>query len=273
MNRLRNQILSWLPDLNEQQRLHNRRFREHDSIVISLDSSNNRRSRQIPDTLSTTTTTTSIHNSSPSSSNDSQCILNSEEQVSNNDTSSPIADINNNVPVLPITSTSRMSESRRARRHRRRNRRAQESSQNHRNGNSNNHRRTSSSNYFSSSRGVASSGLSNLQSLFGVGSPQSFNGKHSERNLLSAFCAVFCIAILAVSLLETRWFFLNGGGCNTNYIGVSHFFAPGRLDIYIEKNRATNTDYFVYKFILPNGEGNFFYLKKYKIINSNFFKF
>ena len=84
-----------------------------------------------------------------------------------------------------------------------------------------------------------------------------FNSKRVERNLLSASCAVFCIAILAVSLVETRWFYLNGGGCNVNYLGVAHFFAPGRLELQIEMSKVTKNEITVYSFILPNGLGEF----------------
>lgn len=79
--------------------------------------------------------------------------------------------------------------------------------------------------------------------------------KKRERNLLSAVCAVFCIAVLSVSLVETRWFFLNGGGCNINYVGVAHFFAPGRLEYQIEISKMTKSEILVYNFVLPNGLG------------------
>jgi hypothetical protein len=81
------------------------------------------------------------------------------------------------------------------------------------------------------------------------------NIKKRERNLLSACCAVFTIAILSVSLVETRWFYLNGGGCNVNYIGVAHFFAPGRLESQMELSKITKTEIILYNFILPNGVG------------------
>lgn len=81
-----------------------------------------------------------------------------------------------------------------------------------------------------------------------------FNTKRAERNILSASCAVFCIAILAVSLVEIRWFHLDGGGCNVNYIGVAHFFAPGRLEYQLEMSKVDRSkEITVYKFILPNG--------------------
>jgi len=85
-----------------------------------------------------------------------------------------------------------------------------------------------------------------------------FDGKQAERNILSATCAVFCIAILAVSLVEIRWFYLEGGGCNVNYIGVAHFFAPGRLEYQLESSKIYNREIETYRFILPNGLGNLF---------------
>jgi hypothetical protein len=98
-----------------------------------------------------------------------------------------------------------------------------------------------------------------------------FSGfKKRERNLLSACCAIFCIAILAVSLVETRWFYLNGGGCNVNYLGVAHFFAPGRLEYQREINKVFNKEILVYSFILPNGFGNFFFLLTYIFILEHF---
>ena len=63
-----------------------------------------------------------------------------------------------------------------------------------------------------------------------------------------------------MSLVETRWFYLNGGGCNVNYIGVAHFFAPGRLEYQVETSKITKSEILVYNFILPNGLGiNLFY--------------
>jgi hypothetical protein len=81
------------------------------------------------------------------------------------------------------------------------------------------------------------------------------NIKKRERNIMSACCAVFTIAILSVSLIETRWFYLSGGGCNVNYIGVAHFFAPGRLESQVELSKITKTDIVMYNFVLPNGIG------------------
>ena len=79
--------------------------------------------------------------------------------------------------------------------------------------------------------------------------------KTKERNLLSACCAIFCITTLLVSLVETRWFYLSGGGCNVNYIGVAHFLASGRLEYQMEISKVTRTEIIVYNFILPNGLG------------------
>ncbi len=53
--------------------------------------------------------------------------------------------------------------------------------------------------------------------------------KRYERNYASASCSMFAIAALAVSLSDYRWFWLNGGLCNSKYIGLSMFFAVGRL--------------------------------------------
>lgn len=78
-------------------------------------------------------------------------------------------------------------------------------------------------------------------------------GKRRERNLLAACCSIFCIAVLCVSLVETRWFYLNGGGCNVNYIGVAHFFAPSPLDYQLEYSKVTKGEILVYTFVLPNG--------------------
>lgn len=77
--------------------------------------------------------------------------------------------------------------------------------------------------------------------------------KKTERNLLSASCSIFCIAILAVSLIEIRWFYLSGGGCNVMYIGAAHFFSPGRLEYQLEISKLTKTEIRVYTFVLSNG--------------------
>ncbi|CAF0990193.1 unnamed protein product [Brachionus calyciflorus] len=79
------------------------------------------------------------------------------------------------------------------------------------------------------------------------------NFKKRERNFLSAICAIFCISILSVSLVDTRWFFMQGGGCNLNYVGVAHFFAPGRLEYSVETSKISKNEILVYNFILPNG--------------------
>lgn len=101
----------------------------------------------------------------------------------------------------------------------------------------------------SSNQSNANASANNSNNLYDL-----FNShKKRERNLLSACCSVFCITILAVSLVETRWFYLNGGGCNLNYIGVGHFFAPGRLEYQIELSKVTKNEIIVYNFILPNG--------------------
>lgn len=84
-------------------------------------------------------------------------------------------------------------------------------------------------------------------------SQRHFSYKKHERNLLSASCSIFCIAILAVSLIEIRWFYLSGGGCNVNYIGAAHFFSPGRLEYQSEISKVTKTEIKVYTFVLSNG--------------------
>lgn len=83
------------------------------------------------------------------------------------------------------------------------------------------------------------------------------NFKRRERNLLSACCAIFCVAILAVSLVETRWFYLNGGGCNVNHLGVALFFAPGRLETHREFSKINNREITVVNYVLPSGFGNY----------------
>ena len=53
--------------------------------------------------------------------------------------------------------------------------------------------------------------------------------KRYERNYVSASCSMFAIASLAVSLSDYRWLWLNGGLCNSKYIGLSMFFTVGKL--------------------------------------------
>ncbi|CAF0767892.1 unnamed protein product [Didymodactylos carnosus] len=60
--------------------------------------------------------------------------------------------------------------------------------------------------------------------------------KKFERNYVSASCSMFAIAALAVSMADYRWFWLNGGGCNSKYIGLSMFFAVGKL--YVVRSNA-----------------------------------
>ncbi len=54
---------------------------------------------------------------------------------------------------------------------------------------------------------------------------------NKERNYLSAICSMFAVATLAVSLSDYRWFWLNGGVCNSKYIGLNMFFTIGKLFI------------------------------------------
>jgi hypothetical protein len=54
---------------------------------------------------------------------------------------------------------------------------------------------------------------------------------NKERNYLSAICSMFAVATLAVSLSDYRWFWLNGGICNSKYIGLNMFFTIGKLFI------------------------------------------
>ena len=119
------------------------------------------------------------------------------------------------------------------------------------------HRANAAASSSSSSTGAGASSCTYAFSL--STSPTCFSlldaNKKSERNLLSACCAVFCVAVLAVSLVETRWFYLNGGGCNLNHIGVADFFAPGRLEYTYEPSQVEKTQIPVYSFILPNGAG------------------
>jgi hypothetical protein len=56
-----------------------------------------------------------------------------------------------------------------------------------------------------------------------------------------------------VSLIEIRWFYLNGGGCNVNYLGAAHFFSPGRLQYQLELSKVTKSEVRVYTFTLSNG--------------------
>ncbi|XP_014673819.1 PREDICTED: transmembrane protein 127-like [Priapulus caudatus] len=49
------------------------------------------------------------------------------------------------------------------------------------------------------------------------------NWKHRERNLVSAACTVLVLAMLSVALAQDRWFWLNGGGCDTSKLGVIEF--------------------------------------------------
>jgi len=54
---------------------------------------------------------------------------------------------------------------------------------------------------------------------------------NKERNYASAVCSMFAVALLAVSLSDYRWFWLNGGVCNSKYIGLNMFFSIGKLFI------------------------------------------
>jgi hypothetical protein len=120
--------------------------------------------------------------------------------------------------------------------------------------------RTNSTQSAASTASSTTSSSSDSSNLLNLASNQYdlFNGiiNKRERNLLSACCSIFCIAILAVSLVETRWFYLNGGGCNVNYLGVAHFFAPGRLEYQIDRSKVSkDVDIVVYNFYMSNGFG------------------
>ena len=50
-----------------------------------------------------------------------------------------------------------------------------------------------------------------------------------ERNYASALCSMFAVALLVVSLSDYRWFWLNGGLCNSKFLGLNMFFTVGKL--------------------------------------------
>lgn len=53
----------------------------------------------------------------------------------------------------------------------------------------------------------------------------------AERNYASALCSMFAVALLVVSLSDYRWFWLNGGLCNSKFLGLNMFFTVGKLFI------------------------------------------
>jgi hypothetical protein len=108
---------------------------------------------------------------------------------------------------------------------------------------------SSDANRPTTSSNATSQAMNNIRLMFSSGNGQ----KKTERNLLAATCSIFCIAILAVSLIEIRWFYLNGGGCNVNYLGAAHFFSPGRLQYQLELSKVTKSEVRVYTFTLSNG--------------------
>ncbi|XP_070540034.1 transmembrane protein 127-like [Ptychodera flava] len=51
--------------------------------------------------------------------------------------------------------------------------------------------------------------------------------KHRERNIAAAILGMVVIATLATALAEPRWFYLHGGTCDHEYIGLYMFFNVG----------------------------------------------
>lgn len=191
--------------------------------------------------LNTSPPTSTIHNAGSSINTTNQHIVeNSPMQYqppsSLSLTTNTNPNANTNSSNVNNLVTNQPSSSRHNRRHRR------------------NRRHRSSRSHSSHHMNNASTNMSSIPSNSSNYSLNLFSSKRAERNILSASCAVFCIAILAVSLVEIRWFYLNGGGCNVNYIGVAHFFAPGRLEYQLEMSKVDRSrEITVYKFILPNG--------------------
>lgn len=60
--------------------------------------------------------------------------------------------------------------------------------------------------------------------------------KERERNIPAAILSIIVIATLSTALAQPRWFYLKGGGCSRQFIGVQDFFYMG----YFESVRSTN---------------------------------
>lgn len=50
------------------------------------------------------------------------------------------------------------------------------------------------------------------------------SNKERERNLVSSVLCMLVIALLATALAQPNWFYLRGGACPHNYLGVYEFF-------------------------------------------------
>ena len=231
--------------------------------LINLSTSNSSESRRSSSSLSHLSSQNSNNNNNTEARNESSLTINNNVRMNDNElTHEPLlntANTTNNITSFALNNNSNnnnnstnSSSNRRRHHHRSRSHRSSSRRSNQQSnslqlllqnsfGSNTNHHHQSHSNHSSSTNS------NNLYDLFSI-------YKKRERNLLSACCSVFCITILAVSLVETRWFYLNGGGCNVNYLGVAHFFSPGRLEYQIELSRVTKSEIIVYNFVLPNGQ-------------------
>jgi hypothetical protein len=221
--------------------------------LINLSTSNSSESRRSSSNLSNL----SSQNNNPETRNESSLTIQNNDRTENDLIHQPLlstANTTNNIASFALnnninsSSSNRRRHHHRSRSHRSSSRRSNQQSnslqlllQNSFGSNNNNNNNQTHSNHSSSTNS------NNLYDLFNI-------YKKRERNLLSACCSVFCITILAVSLVETRWFYLNGGGCNVNYLGVGLFFSPGRLEYQIELSKVTKSEIIVYNFVLPNGQ-------------------
>lgn len=60
--------------------------------------------------------------------------------------------------------------------------------------------------------------------------PRRWRLTERERNLPAAILSIIVIATLSTALVHPRWFYLQGGGCGHNYLGVQQFFYVGYFE-------------------------------------------
>ncbi|XP_067126468.1 transmembrane protein 127-like [Centruroides vittatus] len=70
--------------------------------------------------------------------------------------------------------------------------------------------------------------------------------KERERNIPAAILSIIVIATLSTALAQPKWFYLKGGGCTHEYIGVQEFFYMGYFESVKSTKMKDSDMYFIY---------------------------
>lgn len=70
----------------------------------------------------------------------------------------------------------------------------------------------------------------NNSNVFGDSLGRRLGGKHKNMNIISAVLGTATLVVLCASLVEPKWFELEGGECCLSYLGISLFFGKFNME-------------------------------------------